>query len=109
MRQARIQSAGGEATLTTLPSDPGDLMERGLIPTRNGSRWQCPACSGDLGTDGTWQAGSLRTTQIASEALASLGVRVRERSETAPILSTYICPSCGTLLRVDITVQSRHG
>jgi N-methylhydantoinase B len=84
---------------------PLDLLTGDLVPARNGDGWSCPACHGPLGSEEDWRAGAVTRRRPLHERLAQFGVRVRPREiEPSLGLDGHYCPSCGTLLRVQVSV-----
>lgn len=78
-----------------------------LSPTRGtDSIWQCPACEGSLGDGAGWIDHCRTVTDIASDTLARLGVRIRPRTEDGRVyLDQYYCPDCGTQLDARVRVD----
>ncbi|MGW5381045.1 hydantoinase B/oxoprolinase family protein [Nocardia sp. NPDC003963] len=78
-----------------------------LSPARgNDGNWRCPACAGDLGDGSGWAERCRTVTDIASDTLARLGVRIRPRTEDGSVyLDQYYCPHCGTQLDARVRVD----
>ncbi|WP_040840507.1 hydantoinase B/oxoprolinase family protein [Nocardia brevicatena] len=78
-----------------------------LSPTRGTDGiWQCPACAGSLGDGVGWIDHCRTVTDIASDTLARLGVRIRPRTEDGRVyLDQYYCPDCGTQLDARVRVD----
>lgn len=78
-----------------------------LSPARGGDgAWQCPACAGALGEGTGWIDRCRTVTDIASDTLAGLGVRIRPRTEDGRVyLDQHYCPHCGTQLDARVRVD----
>lgn len=78
-----------------------------VSPTKDSSgAWTCPACDGGLGSGESWVDQLTGDTAVASDALASLGVRVRPRDSDGQVfLGQHHCPHCGTQLDARIHVE----
>ncbi|OZF52145.1 hydantoinase [Rhodococcus sp. 14-2470-1b] len=77
-----------------------------VSPSRLSGSWMCPACDGDLGATESWQDGCVTTTAVASDALHTMGVRIRPRIDEGQVyLDQSICAHCATQLDARIRVD----
>lgn len=94
LRSAPTRAVTGDASVFWSPA-------RGTDQT-----WHCPACDGALGTADGWTNACHRTSSVASDVLADLGVRIRPRAEDGQVhLDQYYCPGCGTQLDARVRVE----
>jgi N-methylhydantoinase B len=71
------------------------------------SGWSCRACGEHLGAAADdWRADVKTVERPLAERLAELGMRVRGRVDDPVLLLERVCPSCATLLSVDVEVGS---
>jgi N-methylhydantoinase B len=71
--------------------------------------WRCVACEQALtASDRNWRSGAIGTEQGVGESLEALGMFVRTADVDAPpVARIHHCPSCATVLTVDLTLLGR--
>ncbi|MFN8217117.1 MAG: hydantoinase B/oxoprolinase family protein [Solirubrobacterales bacterium] len=103
IRRERVRRGGGSDGELREPA-----AERSSAVVIGGSgTWQCSRCEAELGAaEENWRAAALEVERGVVEAAGERRARIRPRTEDPPVVEReYICPSCGSLLAVDIALE----
>ncbi len=97
-KEIRVERLGGEPE-----REPEPMFEYRSPLRLEGEAFLCNHCSRELApVAGNWKDGAATRSWALTERAHDLGIWVRPRVDPAMWLWEFYCPSCGTLLEVNI-------
>jgi N-methylhydantoinase B len=97
------------ARLEKTPQDQLAEVDEDTDPTLalvlDSGTWSCAACGQNLG-DGDWREAAVTAQRPALEGARERNQVVRPTVSAVVVEHAHVCPGCGSMLAVDVTVQT---